>query len=43
MTEVESHATPLEGRRVAITGRMASLLRDEAIELVERLPRRLIS
>jgi len=37
MTEVESHATPLEGRRVAITGRMASLLRDEAIELVERL------
>lgn len=37
MTEVAGSSTPLEGRRVAITGRMASLLRDDAIALVERL------
>ncbi|MAG55022.1 MAG: hypothetical protein CMJ83_01895 [Planctomycetes bacterium] len=37
MTEPTPERDPLEGRVVAITGRMASLVREEAIALIERL------
>ncbi|NRA95620.1 MAG: tetratricopeptide repeat protein [Planctomycetes bacterium] len=37
MTEVEGSPAPLQDRNVAITGRMASLLREDAITLVQQL------